>query len=91
MGPPTDAHREQIDRLRRYTREAGRDPDAIDMEPHINLTIVPPDQWAPAMAAWRALGAGHMFVSTMDGGLAGVDAHAGRFRAFRDALPAHFP
>jgi len=75
-----------IDRLRSWAEEAGRDPAAIGIEQRIDVSSGTPDDWHAAAEEWRALGATHLSVTTMRGGLAGPDAHIERVRQAFEAL-----
>jgi probable F420-dependent oxidoreductase len=75
-----------MERFRVWTEEAGRDPDAIGIEARIDVSSGTPDDWRRAAEEWRELGATHLAVATMRGGLAGPDAHIGRIREAAEAL-----
>jgi probable F420-dependent oxidoreductase len=75
-----------IDRLRTWVEEAGRDPATIGIEQRIDISSGTPDDWHAAAEEWRALGATHLSVTTMRGGLAGPDAHIERVRRAFEAL-----
>lgn len=83
QGPPDDAHRDAVDRLRQYTRDAGREQDAVGIEPRLTLGEVPRDGWADYAASWRTLGATHLCVNTMGLGLRDAGEHVA---ALRDAI-----
>ncbi len=81
------ASREQlIETLRRYIREAGRDPSAVGIEGRISVTQGGPEDWRRAADEWRALGATHLSVATMRGEFATPDAHIEAVRRFWDAM-----
>jgi hypothetical protein len=44
--------------------------------------------WEPAVAAWSALGATHLTINTMSGGVQGVDKHIQLLESFRKTVPA---
>jgi probable F420-dependent oxidoreductase len=69
-----------IDRLREWMRAAGRDPAAFGIDARINAGTGTPDDWGRAVEEWRALGATHISINTMGGGLVGPDAHIRRLR-----------
>jgi probable F420-dependent oxidoreductase len=75
-----------IDRLRSWVEEAGRDPATIGIEQRIDISSGTPDDWHAAAEEWRALGATHLSVTTMRGGLPGPDAHIERVRRAFEAL-----
>ncbi|MEO8285421.1 MAG: LLM class F420-dependent oxidoreductase [Chloroflexota bacterium] len=66
---PNDAAREVIAKLRAYTAEAGRDPDAMGIDARISLKTDSPDIWRAATEAWRDIGATHLSINTMGAGL----------------------
>ena len=83
---PDDAGRAEIEKLRRYAREAGRDPADIGIESWITISDRGPEAWREDALAWQALGATHISVNTMASGLGSPDAHIDAIRRFRDAM-----
>jgi probable F420-dependent oxidoreductase len=77
---PDEAMRSAVERLRGYAREAGRDPDAIGLEPQLTLTRGNPDYWRSHLEGWRELGATHLCLNTMGGGLTSPDKHLSLIR-----------
>jgi probable F420-dependent oxidoreductase len=75
-----------LERLRGWAREAGRDPAAIGIEQRIDVSTGTPDDWQAAAREWRGLGATHLSVTTMRGGLTGPDGHIERIREAFEAL-----
>jgi probable F420-dependent oxidoreductase len=72
--------------MRAWVEEAGRDWSSFGVDPRLHLKDGGPDDWRRRAEEWRALGATHISLNTMDGGLAGVDAHLERLRTAKDAL-----
>jgi probable F420-dependent oxidoreductase len=70
-GPRLDYAREQV---KRAATAAGREPDSLGMEGQVNWTG-DRDKAAADIAAWRAAGATHLAVNTMNAGLATLDDH----------------
>ena len=70
-GPELD---EAIATVRQAAAEAGRDPGAIGMEGRIRWRG-DPDAFGRLAEGWRAAGATHLSVNTMDAGLATIDDH----------------
>ncbi len=70
-GPGLDYARAQV---RRAAVAAGRDADGLGMEGRVSWTG-DRDKAAADIAAWKAAGATHLSVNTMDAGLATVDDH----------------
>jgi alkanesulfonate monooxygenase SsuD/methylene tetrahydromethanopterin reductase-like flavin-dependent oxidoreductase (luciferase family) len=80
---PDDAGRAEIEKMRRYAREAGRNPASIGLESWITIAGKTPETWRAEAQAWKALGATHLSVNTMRAGLDSPEAHIeaiGRFR-----------
>ena len=55
----------EIEKMRRYAREAGRDPVSIGIESWITIASKTPDSWREEAQAWKALGVTHLSVNTM--------------------------
>ncbi len=72
--------------MRGWREAAGRDWATFGIEPRINAGTGTPDDWRRAADEWRPLGATHLSVNTMNGGLTGPDAHIRRIREVKDAL-----
>ena len=86
--PPDDAARGMVERLRGYARAAGRAPEAVGVEAFLSLRAMPEERWAAHAAAWRAIGATHLGVSTIGAGLASPQAHIDALRRAKEALGA---
>ena len=84
--PPNDATGRDIERVRAYAKEAGRDPEAIGIEARLNLFQVPESDWRGFVDGWRALGATHLSVNTMRAGLGSPQAHLDALRRVADVL-----
>jgi probable F420-dependent oxidoreductase len=82
--PPDDESRAQVERIRAYAVEAGRDPAEVGLEARLTLAAVPESEWADYSAAWQELGATHLCVNTMGMGLSSPVEHAA---VLRDVLP----
>jgi probable F420-dependent oxidoreductase len=83
----------EFEKLRRYTKEAGRDPTAIGLEVWVSTGEGGPDDWRREFSAWKALGVTHVTVnSTYARGphkrIAGrtVAAHMEAMRQYRSAV-----
>lgn len=85
---PDDEARGMLERVKEYAREAGRDPEAIGIEPRLSVATVSPPDWASHAAAWRALGATHLTVNTMGAGLLSIDEHLETLRRVKATLDA---
>ena len=73
-----------IERLRGWAEEAGRDPDSIGIDQRIQVAEGTPEDWRAVADEWRELGATHLSVATMRGGL---DAE-GHIRRIAEAIEA---
>ncbi len=67
-----------FDKIRGWLEAAGRDPAKFGIEGRINTATGTPDDWHRQAEEWRAFGATHLTVNTMNGGLRGPDAHIER-------------
>lgn len=85
---PDDEARGMLERVKRYAREAGRDPEAIGIEARLSVATVSPTDWTGYAGLWRALGATHLTVNTMSAGLASIDEHLEMLRRVKAALDA---
>jgi probable F420-dependent oxidoreductase len=83
---PDDAGRAEIEKMRRYAREAGRDPVSIGVESWITIASKTPDSWREEAQAWKALGATHLSVNTMRAGLGSPEAHIEAIGRFMEAI-----
>ena len=83
---PDDECRAMVEQLRAYTREAGRDPDAIGIEGRINMARGDEASWVAALESWQGVGATHMTVNTMGAGYATPQQHIDAIRRFKSAV-----
>ena len=77
---PGDKVEADLEHIARAARAAGRDPAEIGMEARIRLDRIPRDTWGAVTEAWRALGATHLSVITVDDGRDG----SGHIRLLRE-------
>lgn len=75
-----------IERVRGWVEEAGRDPARFGIDARVSVATGTPEEWRRSAEEWRALGATHLSLVTLGGGLAGPDAHLARLEEARDAL-----
>jgi probable F420-dependent oxidoreductase len=83
---PNEAMRESIERLRGYTRDAGRDPAQVGLEAQISLNQVPESGWQAFVDGWRELGAQYLCVNTMRNGFTSVQQHLDALRRFAEVV-----
>ncbi len=86
---PDEAGLAKLKRLRSYAREAGRDPMALGVEARIQFGGTTPDQRRALVEAWRAAGATHISINTMNAGLASPDQHIAAQRQFYEECQVH--
>jgi probable F420-dependent oxidoreductase len=84
--PPEGGWDETLARMRRWRHDAGRDPADLGIDARIPAGTGTPDDWRREAANWQALGATHLSVNTMGGGLSGAEAHLERLILAREAL-----
>ncbi len=75
-----------VERVRGWVSEAGRDPDAFGIDARVSVATGSPEEWRREAEEWRGLGATHLTVVTLGGGLEGADAHIARLEQAREAL-----
>ena len=82
-GPALDAARAVVQQA---ARDAGRDPESLGMEGRVSWTDAGVDKLVDHVGRWRAAGASHVGVNTMNAGLGSVDGHLAALAAAADAL-----
>ena len=80
---PDDKCRAMIEKIRAYTREAGRDPRSVGIEGRIMIGQGSPEQWTKEIQAWKELGATHVTANTMKAGFSSPSGHVEALRRFR--------
>lgn len=86
QGLPDETMRATLEQLRAWTRETGRDPNALGIEARINAASGTPDDWARQTAGWQALGATHVSLNTMNAGYTSLDEHLAALRRYWQAV-----
>jgi probable F420-dependent oxidoreductase len=71
-GPALDAARAVVEQA---AIEAGRDPSTLGMEGRVSWTDAGVDKIVDHIGRWRAAGASHVSINTMNAGLGSVDGH----------------
>jgi probable F420-dependent oxidoreductase len=86
--PPVEKEppRVTVERVFEYARKAGRNPEDIGIQGFITHNKLTPDQWAKAVANYRAVGATHLAFNTMKAGFTSVQQHIDGLRAFKAAV-----
>lgn len=80
---PDDKCRAMIEKIRAYTREAGRDPRRVGIEGRVMIGQGSPEQWTKEIQAWKELGATHVTANTMKAGFSSPSGHVEAIRRFR--------
>ena len=80
--PPDERCRAMIDKIRVYTRDAGRESDAIGIEGRMAYDQGSTEAWQKELEAWQDLGATHVSFNTMKAGLNSPSAHIEAIRRF---------
>ena len=75
-----------VDRIRGWLSAAGRDPARFGIDARVQAGSGSPDEWRQQAELWRGLGATHLSIVTMNGGLRGPDAHVERLRQALQAV-----
>lgn len=84
--PPEAPGREAIATLRRYVREAGREPAAVGIEGRIRIDGKQPEDWVAEAQGWADQEAVAVTVEARRGGLSTVEEHIQAIVRFREAL-----
>jgi probable F420-dependent oxidoreductase len=82
-GPALDAARAVVEDS---ARAAGRDPHRLGMEGRVSWTAGGVDKLVDHVGRWRAVGATHLAINTMNAGLGSVDAHLAALTTSAQAL-----
>jgi len=85
-GAPDDEMKAAIERMRGYAEGAGRDPNAIGIDPQINVGAGTPDEWRADAEAWQSLGAGYLTVNTLRNGFTTPREHLAAIERAAEAL-----
>ncbi|MFL5663261.1 MAG: LLM class F420-dependent oxidoreductase, partial [Ktedonobacteraceae bacterium] len=86
QGKPDEQMRMLVERLRSYTREAGRDPSALGIEARVNAREGDLDEWISQTEGWRTLGATHISLNTMGAGYTSLIEHIDALRRYKEAV-----
>src|SRR5215212_511503 len=75
-----------LDKMKAWREAAGKDWATYGIEARINAGTGTPDEWRQSFEEWKGLGATHITVNTMNGGLVGPEQHIQRIREVKQAL-----
>jgi probable F420-dependent oxidoreductase len=82
LGRCTPENLQRIARLRDYAEAAGRPRDAVGIDARIDMRTVPEAEWGEEIARWRAAGATHLSINTMNQGYS-TQEHIAAIERFR--------
>ena len=85
LGNPGSKTEAQLESLRGYVREQGRDPGNFGIEAWIRSGNAGPDEWHATAARWRDLGASHLTFYTSGQGVGPLDKQIAAMRRFAEA------
>jgi probable F420-dependent oxidoreductase len=77
---------ETLERMRAWRQAAGRNPTDLGIEARIQTGTGSPDDWRRQTEEWQSLGATHLSIVTMGGGLTGAAAQIERITEAKEAL-----
>ena len=76
----------ELDTLRGYLGDEGRDPDAFGIECWIRTNIGGPDEWRATADQWRALGTTHYTIYTSAKAVRPVASHIDEMKRFLEVM-----
>ncbi|MBM4404774.1 MAG: LLM class F420-dependent oxidoreductase [Chloroflexi bacterium] len=82
----TDHIKGVVTAFRKHAKEAGRDPAKLGVDASVVLAKSSIEQCAAQAAEWKAFGATHVRINTMDAGVTGAQGHIEAMRKWREAL-----
>jgi probable F420-dependent oxidoreductase len=85
---PNDEGRLQLEQLRGWVREAGRDPATFGVETRLGVARGTVEDWVKGVATYREWGVTGVELNTMNAKLATIDDHLRALRAFREGVRA---
>jgi len=86
QGTPEEHMVEDIERLPRYNREAGRDPGSVGIEARMNAREGDLDEWVRQTEGWRDMGATHISINTMGAGFKSPDENLEAIGRYKEAI-----
>lgn len=78
-----DRLKPEVDKLRGYVADAGRDPAAFGVDVRVSLRSTPPEAWTREVERWRGAGVSHLCLNTMNAGLSSPREHIEMIRRFK--------
>jgi probable F420-dependent oxidoreductase len=86
LGAPNAEATGMVERLRTYTRMAGRTPQDLGIEAFVHVKDGTEDAWVARAEGWSKLGATHLAVNTMGTGFRSPQNHIEALRRAKDVL-----
>ncbi|HEX4206751.1 MAG TPA: LLM class F420-dependent oxidoreductase [Ktedonobacteraceae bacterium] len=86
QGKPDEQMHQTLEKLRTYTREAGRDPNALGIEARVSTSEGDFATLARWTDAWRNLGATHISINTMNAGYKTPQEHIDAIGHYKEAI-----
>lgn len=86
LGVPDDESKAALEKLRNYTRDAGRDPGDVAIAPVAHLETSNFGEVIDEAKEWKAMGATHFYIDTMRAGLDTPQKHIETITEFKKAL-----
>jgi len=83
---PDEEGAAQLEKVRGYMRDAGRDPAELGLEGRIRIAGKQPEDWLEEAKAWEELGATHLVVETRRGGLGALENHLRAITQFLEVV-----
>jgi probable F420-dependent oxidoreductase len=75
-----------FEKMKAWREAVGKDWSTYGIEARINAGTGTPDEWRQTYQEWKGLGATHITVNTMNGGLKGPEEHVKRIAEVKEAL-----
>ncbi len=83
---PTPEVTSAVERVKKYTKEAGRDPSDLGFEKVVSYGESILSNGAQTVSVWHAVGVTHLSLNTMKSGLSTPSDHINAIRRFKEAL-----
>lgn len=83
---PVSELRVQLDILRRYLTEAGRDPNGFGVDVRMSMNRTPESEWANEAAQLAEMGVTHVAFNTMGVGFKTLQEHLAAIKTFKTIL-----
>lgn len=88
LGAPDSKMSATLESLYSYLEEAGRDRSSLGIEARVSASDGDLDTLVRHTQEWKALGATHITLNTMDAGFKSLDEHLDSLRRYKEAVDA---